>query len=196
MSGIVVILIIIFGPILIITGLSFLGYIFGKNSIVSSQNKEHEEYKKKLLIQEKRNERLNDELSANLIKADELVQLIKEEDEKVNIIIEHEEMRKKKHLESVFMQDYYKEGEVGQKITNVVAAQIFTTKKTKELSEEEKLHLINNSTETEDTEDNVHEILFKESEFIKKNFEREIKELTPNVPEYEYANANEGGNKK
>lgn len=192
-SGIVTILLIIFIPILLIGGLTVLGYIVGKKKGVSSQKKELEGYRKKLLIQEKRNERLKNELSANLIKSDELVQLIKKEDEKVNLIIEHEEMRKKKHLESVFMQDYYKEGEVGQKLTNVVSAQIFTTKKIKELSEEEKLNLINNSKETADTQDAEHEIMFKESQQMKIKFENELKELVPNVPEYD---GNEGSDKK
>lgn len=193
MSLMIVVLIIVIIPIIIISLLSFIGYIVGKKKSISSQQKELEEYRKKLLIQEKRNERLNNELADNLVRADELVRLIKEEDEKVNLIIEHEEMRKKKHLESVFMQDYYKEDEVGQKLTNVVAAQIFTTKKTKELSEEEKLHLINNSIETEDTMNENHEHLYNESQKIKNQFKKEIKELVPTVPTY---NGNEGGNDK
>ena len=154
-----------------------------------------ENTQKKLMIQRKRNERLEDELAKNLVESEHLFESIKVEDEKVQLVHRHEEMQKRKKKKSIFVEDYQKSEEEKEKTTTIVAAQIFT--KTKELSEDEKKKLINDSSETETVGGiGFDESVYQEAKQMKMRLDSEMRkgrESNHQPPDYDPYNDSKGG---
>lgn len=149
-------------------------------------------------MHKKRNNQLSNELKENIKESDNLIDLIKVESEKVQIIENYEVYRKKKHRETYFIQSYAGlDEEKEHETTDIVSAQIFTKRNTKELSEKEKIKLINEAPETENkSEESFNLQLYEETVNIKKRLESDIDKTKNKKTVKEYTPIEEGSGVK